>query len=87
MHNVSMTRRNGWRPAPFNPIAGMGQAQGSAFLDDPMLATAFDLVATGTSGYVAWGMARANSPWMPFWLVLATAMGVKTLHDLSRVKS
>lgn len=87
MQNQLMGRSLGWRPAPFNPVMAMGQAQGSAFLDDPTLATVFDLVATGTSGYLAWGMAKAQSPWMPFWLALSVAMGVKTLHDLSRLKS
>jgi hypothetical protein len=68
-------------------MMAMGQAQGSAFLEDPTLATVFGAVVTGTSAYLAWGTGKANSPWMPFWLVLATAMGVKTLHDLSKVSS
>lgn len=97
LNQSAMNRSLGWRPAPlaiprtpYQATRRMGQAapQGSvAFLDDPLLAASLDVVATGTSAYLAWGMAKAQSPWAPLWLVLATAMGVKALHDFSRIKS
>lgn len=95
MQNVS-SKTMGWRPAPFQAYptpfrSKMGQLPSvpasTALLDDPLLAATVDIVATSTSAYLAWGMAKAQSPWAPLWLVLATAMGVKTLHDFSRVKN
>ncbi len=88
---------NNWRPAPiarmqtpFQTTPKMGQQQSptDAFFNDPTLAAVTDLIATGTSGYLAWGMNKADdAPWATFWLVVAVAMGVKTLHDFSRIKN
>jgi hypothetical protein len=86
---------NNWRPAsiahkqtPFQPALRMGQ-QGAAdaFFNDPTLAVATDVVATAASGYLAYGMAKVDGPWTTFWLVVSVAMGVKTLHDFSRMKT
>lgn len=98
LNQVSVNRGLSWRPAPlsiqktpFKAIRPLGQtpaAQGSVvFLDDPLLAATLDVMATGTSAYLAYGLAKAHNPWAPLWLVLATAMGVKALHDFSRIKS
>lgn len=86
-----------WRPAsyapknPFNVERLMGQVGATggsnALLDDPVLAATFDVVAAGTAAYVAYGMYKAHSPWLPLWLTLGTAMGVKALHDFSRIKT
>jgi hypothetical protein len=86
---------NNWRPAapapirtPFQMTARMGQPTATdAFFNDPTLAAMTDVVATATSGYLAWGMSKAQNPWSTFWLVVSVAMGVKTLHDFSRIKS
>jgi hypothetical protein len=95
MNQPVVNRGMAWRPAPlqmqrspYKATREMGQVQNSvAFLDDPLLAVSFDVLATGTSAYLAYGMTKAQSAWAPLWLVLATAMGVKTLHDLSRTRS
>lgn len=87
-----------WRPAPYMPpktpfggerALGQGPAvPGSvSLMDSPFLAFSTDVVAAAGSGYLAYGYSKLHSPWSTLWLVVATAMTVKALHDLSRLNA
>lgn len=89
-----------WRPAPYapplkTPFTGeraLGQGPvipGSvSLMDSPLLALSTDVVAAAGSGYLSYGFAKTNNPtWSTVWLVVATAMTVKALHDLSRLNA
>lgn len=88
-----------WRPAPYAPqkppytgerTLGQGPAvPGSvSLMDSPFLALSTDIVAAAGSGYLAYGYSKLQSqPWTTIWLVVATAMTVKALHDLSRLNA
>lgn len=87
-----------WRPAPYAPPLqqrsashAIGQAPTSApsisLVDSPGLALAIDLAAVTTSAYLAYGYGKVHSPMSTVFLLLATAIGVKALHDLSRMNA
>jgi hypothetical protein len=90
-----------WHPAPYSPPLGtpftgeraLGQTPavpGSVTLiDSPLLALSADVVAAVASGYLAYGYARTGSSPVAstVWLVVATAMTVKALHDASRLNA
>ncbi len=89
-----------WRPAPYapplrTPFTGeraLGQAPAvpgsQSLMDSPLLALATDVVAAAASGYLAYGYSRTHeSTLSTVWLVLATAMTVKALHDVARLNA
>lgn len=84
---------NGWKPAALpvrkTPYTVSRLAQNgtpSVFLSDPILTTGIDVVAAVTTGYLAWQSSKKNGDLLPLWIVFSVAMGVKALHDFSRVK-
>lgn len=97
--NTTLAPRMGtWSPAPHRPLPSpyrtrIGQATAPAeprkpnpFFDSPLLALVTDASAAGMSAYLAWGLGKAGNTWSTFFWVLSAAMGMKALHDLSRVK-
>ncbi len=58
----------------------------SEFLSNPMMTTGIDLLAAATTGYLAWESSKKNGDLLPVWIMFSVAMGVKALHDFSRVK-
>lgn len=61
--------------------------------ENPALTVSFDLLATGMSAYLGIGMISAKSEegkfsgWALLWVAIAAAMGMKTLHDLSKIRT
>lgn len=89
-----------WRPTPYGiphktPYTSeraLGQGPGVpgsvSLMDSPFLALSTDVVAAAGSGYLAYGYSKLHSQtWSTIWLVVATAMTVKALHDLSRLNA
>jgi hypothetical protein len=93
------TNARPWRATPYapprkNPFGerALGQTPvvpGSvSLMDSPLLALSTDVVAAAGSGYLAYGYSKLQSSTMStIWLVVATAMTVKALHDLSRLNA
>jgi hypothetical protein len=84
-----------WRPAVTrlpSPYTGarhpatLGQEKGlEAFARSPVTALVMDVVAVGTTGFLAWGLGAVKNPWSTFWWVVSAGAAMKALHDLSRV--
>ncbi len=73
-------------------LAAISPRLGQPAMENPALTVAFDLLATGTSAMLGMGMVAAKNEqgrftlWSLFWIAMAAGMGMKTLHDLSRIK-
>lgn len=90
-----------WRAAPYAPppqVKTLGQvvSKGSeAFLSSPTLAFAVDLTGVLTAGWVSSKLGSKskitgepiNKAMSVFWVVVATGLGMKALHDLSRMNA
>ncbi len=67
----------------------------TTILDSPLLALSTDVVAALAAGYLAFslgkegdkGQAPISPTWSTFWWIIATAAGIKMLHDLSRLNA
>lgn len=74
-------------------LAAISPRLGQPAMESPALTVAFDLLATGTSAMLGLGMVSAKNEagkfsfWALFWVAVAAGMGMKTLHDLSRIKT
>lgn len=84
----------GPRLAQAAPVPGAPKGSES-FLESPLLALGTDVVGVALTGYLSWGLAKRdpstrepyNKPMSVFWLVMATVLGMKALHDASRLNA
>lgn len=87
-----------WRPAaaaPRLPSPFMGSGKRSlgaaktgleAFAESPILALTSDVIAAGSSAYLAWALGVWKNEWSTFWWIVTAAITVKGLHDLARIR-
>jgi hypothetical protein len=75
-----------WAPGatPSRNRRGLGQGQG--FFEDPHVALVTDIVATGSTAYLAVLLGGAGNKWATLAWVVTAAVAVKGLHDLARLK-
>lgn len=88
---------NGWAPMRYVPPPALYQATrpkvlgevspSSTLLDSPLLSFTTDVVASGASAFLAYGLGKANSGWATFWWIASAAAGIKALHDLARLNA
>src|SRR5258708_4145329 len=75
-------------PAPVPAVVGEVTVSPSAtILDSPLLALATDVTAAGASAYLAYNLGKLGSGWATLWWIVATAAGIKGLHDLARLNA
>lgn len=91
--------RAGWSPVPYVPPPAQYQAlrpkalgevtvsPSATILDSPLLALATDVTAAGASAYLAYNLGKLGSGWATLWWIVATAAGIKGLHDLARLNA
>lgn len=89
MRQIPMSWKPVALPAPRSPYTITKLAQSgtpSDFLSNPLMTTGVDVLAMATTGYLAWESSKKNGDLLPVWIMFSVAMGVKALHDFSKVK-
>ena len=77
-----------WAPGAASALSRnrRGLGQGMGFFEDPIVALVTDVVAAGSTAYLAVLLGGAGNKWATLAWVVTAAVAVKGLHDLARLK-